>query len=182
MSGKHWKAFTNLQSCFTDSSLIHLILLIKLIQYKVGKTRMLLIVEVWWLFPWLLLFPMVVSRAEQELLKNPVLSAFVKMSGYCGVFCCGRITTISCTNSKCLTFNRATNVSPELSGGMTLWHCICVQKGSLFHQEDHPISRIFYSRDNQFSIKHIVASDAKYLSRLVNLIWLQDEGGSRQFR
>ena len=34
MSGRHRKAFSNLQSCLTDSSWIHLILLIKLIQYK----------------------------------------------------------------------------------------------------------------------------------------------------
>ena len=31
------KAFINLHSCLTDYSLIHIILLIKLIQYKIGK-------------------------------------------------------------------------------------------------------------------------------------------------
>ena len=37
---------------------------------------------------------------------------------------------------------------------MTLWRWIYVQKRSLFHQEDHLISRIFHSRANQtiFSI------------------------------
>ena len=34
------KAFSDLQSCLTDSSWIHLILLIKLFQYKIGKTRL----------------------------------------------------------------------------------------------------------------------------------------------
>ena len=31
---------------------------------------------------------------------------------------------------------------------MELWRCICVQKRSPFHQEDHLISWISYSRDN----------------------------------
>ena len=35
VSGRHREAF--FQSCLTDSSLIHLILLIQLIQYKIGK-------------------------------------------------------------------------------------------------------------------------------------------------
>ena len=34
------KAFNTLQSCLTDSSSIHLILLIQLILYKIGKTRL----------------------------------------------------------------------------------------------------------------------------------------------
>ena len=38
------KTFSSLQSYWTDSSWIHSILLIKLIQYKIGKTRM------YWLF------------------------------------------------------------------------------------------------------------------------------------
>ena len=42
VSGRHRKALSNLQSYLTDSSWIHLILLIKLIQYKTGKTH-------WWL-------------------------------------------------------------------------------------------------------------------------------------
>ena len=37
MSGRHRKAL-NLKSCLTDSSRIHLIELIKLIQHKIGKT------------------------------------------------------------------------------------------------------------------------------------------------
>ena len=37
VSGRHRKAFCNIQSCLTDSSWIHLILLIKLIQYKKRK-------------------------------------------------------------------------------------------------------------------------------------------------
>ena len=44
VSLRHRKAFSNLQLCMTDSSWIHLILLIKLIQYKIGKTRL------FWLF------------------------------------------------------------------------------------------------------------------------------------
>ena len=40
VSGSHKKAFTNLQSCLTDSSWIHLILLITLIQFTIGKTRL----------------------------------------------------------------------------------------------------------------------------------------------
>ena len=39
MSGRHRKAFSNLQSCLTDSSSILLILLINLIQYKFEKAR-----------------------------------------------------------------------------------------------------------------------------------------------
>ena len=39
MSGRQRKAFIDLQSCLNVSSWIHLILLIKLIQYKIGKTR-----------------------------------------------------------------------------------------------------------------------------------------------
>ena len=38
MSGRHRKAFSNLQSCLTDSSSILLILLINLIQYKFEKS------------------------------------------------------------------------------------------------------------------------------------------------
>ena len=40
VSRRRGKVFSNLQSRLTDSSWIHLILLIKLIQYKIGKTRM----------------------------------------------------------------------------------------------------------------------------------------------
>ena len=40
MSGRHRKAFINLQSCLNDSSWIHLLLLIQLIQYKIEKTRL----------------------------------------------------------------------------------------------------------------------------------------------
>ena len=39
VSGRHRKTFSNLQSCLTNSSRILLILLIQLIQYKIGKTR-----------------------------------------------------------------------------------------------------------------------------------------------
>ena len=37
---RHRKTFSRLYSCLTDSSWIHLILLIKLIQYKIGKRRL----------------------------------------------------------------------------------------------------------------------------------------------
>ena len=37
VSGRHRKAFSNLQSCMTDSSWIYLILLIQQIEYKIGK-------------------------------------------------------------------------------------------------------------------------------------------------
>ena len=37
VSGRHRESFSSLQSCLNDSSLIQLILLIKLIQYKIGK-------------------------------------------------------------------------------------------------------------------------------------------------
>ena len=40
VSGRHRKAFSSLQWCLTDSSWIHMFLLIELFQYKIGKTRM----------------------------------------------------------------------------------------------------------------------------------------------
>ena len=40
LSGRHRKSFSTLQSCLTDSRWIILILLIKLIHYKIWKTRM----------------------------------------------------------------------------------------------------------------------------------------------
>ena len=45
MSGRHRKTFSSFHSCLTDSSTIHLIQLIKLIQHKVRKIRVLV-------FPW----------------------------------------------------------------------------------------------------------------------------------
>ena len=60
---------------------------------------------------------------------------------------------------------------------VTLWCCICAQKQSLFHQEDHLISRISYSTDNdwhfmppQWKQHHDVMSKASSLYWLTSLV------------
>ena len=64
VSGRHRKAFSNIQSWFTDSSLIHLISLIKLIEYKIRKARMLGIVGLNWF--WLILWRCYASENNQN--------------------------------------------------------------------------------------------------------------------
>ena len=67
VSASHRKAFSKLQSCLTDSSWIHPILLIKLIQYKIGKT---------WLSTMLNLYSCLKSNKSKRFYSKMLLHRF----------------------------------------------------------------------------------------------------------
>ena len=66
---------------------------------------------------------------------------------------------------------------------MALWRFICVQKRSLFYQEDHLISRISYSRDKYFRFRSNVKEHLTFkcgvcasfdIVSLVTLTWRKE--------
>ena len=76
VSGRHSKAVSNLQSCLTDSYWIRLILLIKLIQYKIGKTRFTYcliestIAKLLYLYFWSLSNPLFISQEQANIVTQ----------------------------------------------------------------------------------------------------------------
>ena len=55
--------------------------------------------------------------------------------------------TLHSNSSQTLQWNHVTTSYYDVR----LWRCVCVQKRSLFHQGNHLISRIFYSRAKNIS-------------------------------